>query len=81
MTIKHLRQKANLTQKVLAQKIYCDQTTISKYEKGIAIPKIEQLPKLADILHCSIEELVFALIITKEQNDEANKNKQSNCVK
>lgn len=69
MTIKHLRQKVNLTQKVLAQKIYCDQTTISKYEKGIAIPKIEQLPKLAKVLNCSIEELVLALIETKEQRN------------
>ena len=70
MTIKHLRQKENITQNSLALMIYCDQTTISKYEKGIAVPKIEQLPKLANALNCSIEDVVYALIETKKQFKE-----------
>lgn len=66
MTIKHLRQIRNFTQEDLAAQLNCKQTSISKYEKGIAMPKTEQLPKLAEILHCSIEELVLALIETKQ---------------
>ena len=74
MTIKHLRQLKNLTQATMAKKLCCKQTSISKYEKGLAMPKIEQLPELAKILNCSIEEIVLALIATKKQNRGAVEN-------
>lgn len=67
MTIKNIRQLKNITQCDVAIKLNCNQTSISKYEKGIAEPKIEQIPKLAKILDCSIEDIVKAIIETKEE--------------
>lgn len=66
MNLAHLRKTNKISQTVLAQKIFLDQTTISKYERGVMYPSIELLPKLAEILNCSIEELVLALIETKQ---------------
>lgn len=65
-TLLYLRRKVKISQKVLAQNLHMDQTTISKYERGLNYPSLETLPKLAEILHCSIEELVLALIETKQ---------------
>lgn len=65
MTLKHFRQLKDYTQASLAKKLSVDQTTISKYEKGLITPSIEQLPTIAKILNCSIEELVYAIIATK----------------
>lgn len=71
MTIKLLRQMRNFTQETLAKQLECKQTSISKYEKGVSMPKIEQLPRIAEILNCSIEDVVLALIETKNQSKEA----------
>ncbi len=70
MNLSYFRKKSNLTQTNLAEKIYLDQTTISKYEKGKITPPVEQLPKLAQVLNCSIEELVYAIIETKNQKEK-----------
>lgn len=66
MNMAHYRHSSKISQTTLAQKLFLDQTTISKYEKGLISPPIELLPKIAEILHCSIEELVLALIETKQ---------------
>ena len=67
MQLAHIRKNKKITQFELARKLFVDQTTISKYELGKISPTIEQLPKLAKILGCSIEEIVMALIETKTQ--------------
>lgn len=66
MNVAHLRKINKISQTDLAQKLFLDQTTISKYEHGVIYPSIELLPKLAEILNCSIEELVLALIETRQ---------------
>lgn len=73
MTIKHLRQIQNFTQEDLAAQLKCKQTSISKYEKGMAMPKIEQLPQIAKILNCTIEQVVLSLIETKNQAREVER--------
>lgn len=68
MTLNHIRKNKKITQFNLAKQLFVDQTTISKYECGKISPTIEQLPKLAKILGCSIEEIVYALIETKKES-------------
>lgn len=64
--MKKLRTENHLTQTDLAKKLFISQKTVSAYESGKRQPSIEQLPKIAEILHCSIEDLVLALIATKQ---------------
>lgn len=63
--MKIFRKKVGLTQLGLAKKLYISQTLVSSWENGLREPSIDILPKLAKILHISIEELVFAIIETK----------------
>lgn len=71
MTLFHLRKRAKETQSKLAKALLLDQTTVSKYEKGKILPPIIIIPKLAELLNCSIEELVFAIIETQKQEASA----------
>ena len=66
MTISQIRTNANLKQINVSIKLGVKVNTVCQWEKGSRSPKIEQLPKLAKVLNCSIEELVYALIETKE---------------
>lgn len=45
------------TQKDLADKLFVNQTAVSQWERGAAFPSAGKLPILADLLHCSIDEL------------------------
>lgn len=63
----NLRKNLKLSQSELAKKLYLSQRTISSYENGTRTPPIDLLPKLAEVLNCSIEELVYAIIDTKNQ--------------
>jgi transcriptional regulator with XRE-family HTH domain len=56
-TIRNHRKKLRLTQSALAQKMGTDQTAISKWERGQAMPRAEKLPALARVLHCRIDDL------------------------
>ena len=72
---KDLRKHSGLTQQMIANKIFVNQKTISNWEKGQREPSCQILPKLADVLNCSIEELVLAIIETK--NNAKTKDLQS----
>jgi len=74
MNIKLLRENRKLSQKEVYLNLNLNQNTYSQYETGKRQPKIEQLPKLAEILDCSIEELVLALIETKKQAQQESFN-------
>ncbi len=68
MLDKFLKEK-QITQSYLAKKLKISQSAISQWNSGTT-PKIEQLPKLAEVLNCSIEELVYAIIETKNRVKE-----------
>ena len=57
MNIKSLRLKKNISQEVLADIMGVNQTAISQWEMGKSNPASEKLPKLAEALQCSIDEL------------------------
>mgnify|MGYP004577800323 CR=1 FL=1 len=57
LQIQRLRKANNISQSELAQKLNVKQSTVSMWECGINTPKTEQLPTLAKIFNCSIDEL------------------------
>lgn len=52
-----LRKKVG-TQKEFSFLINCDQTTISKWEKGESLPKTKDLRKIAKVLGVTVDELI-----------------------
>ena len=57
-TIKKLRQEKELTQSQLAELLKLDQTTISKWELGKALPDSQMLIRLAEFFDVSTDFLL-----------------------
>lgn len=57
MRIRELREVAGLTQAQLAALMGLTQCTISAWEAEVYLPKARQLPALARVLVCSINDL------------------------
>lgn len=49
-----LRKASKMTQREVADLLNITPQSISKWEKGEALPSIEYLPKLAEMFHCGI---------------------------
>ena len=56
--IAELRKAAGLTQEEFATRLCVTQGAVSQWEQGIASPSIDKLPKLAEILGCTVDELL-----------------------
>ena len=56
--LKVARKAAGMTQKQLADALGCTQKDISRWESGLHEPGALTLKKIAQILSCSMEELV-----------------------
>ncbi len=54
------RKELGMTQKDLADKLNITDKAVSKWERGIACPDTASIPKLAQILGISLEELMTA---------------------
>ena len=52
--LKNIRLQQGLSQKQVADYLMVSPQSISKWEKGEALPSIEYLPKLAECLNCDI---------------------------
>lgn len=57
-TLKELRQRAGLTQKQLADKLWLSKATVSYYEQSLRYPSPEILIKLSKIFHVSSDYLL-----------------------
>ena len=66
--IKQLREKNNLTQEQLAEKINISRQAISKWEVGKTLPDYASLEKLCEVFNVSITEILSA-------SSETNSNK------
>lgn len=64
--ITFLRKEKGMTQNDLAQKMNVTDKAVSKWERDLSRPDINSIPKLAEILGITVEELVNAQ--TKEEN-------------
>lgn len=61
MRIKELREAANLQQKQVAEHMGVLQSAVSNWETEVALPKARQLPLLAQVLGCSIDDLFMPM--------------------
>lgn len=64
--IKELRQKNNMSQNILAEKIPINREAISKWENGRTIPDSSTIIRLSEIFNVSIDEIMFGEYRSKE---------------
>ena len=58
MGFKKARMTANLTQSAIAEKLGISRTTVAMWETGESLPRADKLPQLAEILGCTVDELL-----------------------
>lgn len=63
--IKEMREQRGITQVELAQKLSVQQSAIAAWETGKSMPRAERFVRLAEILNCSVDELLGK---TKQKN-------------
>ncbi len=69
--ITEIRKKKNMTQKDVANYLNVSDRAVSKWERGESYPEITTLPKLAELLEISVDELLRGSIENKDlKNDE-----------
>ena len=64
------RKELGMTQQELADKLFVSVKTISKWETNRGNPEINLIPKIANILDISINELFSGLEEDDEEEDE-----------
>ena len=67
------RKEKGLTQKGLAQQLNITDKAVSKWERNLACPDIGTIPRLAEILELSVEELLNVSPAEKKGSPEAEK--------
>lgn len=70
MMIAELRKQYGMTQLELAEKMGVTDKAVSKWERDLSCPDINSIPKLAEILGVSVEELMQ---VKKEAEEPASK--------
>lgn len=58
MNIREMRRMLEMTQKELAEKVSVDQSMICQIERGTKIPTILLANEIAQVLGCSLKDLV-----------------------
>ena len=52
------RLAADMTQGQLAEAVGCTQKDVSRWERGVYSPRVDVLVKMAEVLGCSIDDLI-----------------------
>jgi len=68
--IYNLRKEKNMTQLALASQLNMTDKAVSKWERGIACPSVDIIPKLAGILGVRTEELINGTASDTAGSDE-----------
>lgn len=55
--IRQYRERAEITQKEMADRLGVKQSAVSMWETGTALPRADMLPKIAKLLGCTISDL------------------------
>lgn len=72
--ISSLRKEKGMTQNDLAEKMNVTDKAVSKWERNLSCPDVNTIPKLAEILGISVEELLNA------QKKEVSNNNKTNEI-
>ena len=57
--LKSLRRERKMTQEDIAIIFHISQTSVSKYERGEAVPDLETVVKMADYFGVSVDEFII----------------------
>ncbi|MBQ9745297.1 MAG: helix-turn-helix transcriptional regulator [Clostridia bacterium] len=68
--ITSLRKEKGYTQKELADRMNVTDKAVSKWERGISMPDVGSLPRLAEVLGVSVDELLCAQSACAEHTEE-----------
>ena len=66
-TISALRREKGLTQLELAQQMGVTDKAVSKWERDLSFPDVASLPKLAEVLGTSVDELLEVKTAAQEE--------------
>lgn len=58
LSMKCMRERAGLTRRDVIPRVNKSIMTMSRWERGIALPSYDYLKKLASLYSCSVDELV-----------------------
>ena len=67
--LKTMRKAKGYTQEELAIKLNVVRQTVSKWEKGLSVPDVDVLSKIADILDTKVSILLGGTITDEDDND------------
>ena len=73
--ISYLRKEKGMTQSDLAEKMNVTDKAVSKWERNLSCPDVNTIPKLAEILGISVEELLNA-----QKKEVSNNNKMNEIL-
>ena len=72
--ITHLRNVANISQEVLADKLSVSRQSVSKWEMDQALPQIDKVLQLCQIFSVSADELLYdKIVINRSKDSRTNK--------
>lgn len=66
--IKNARKNLNMTQQALGEYLAVTDRAISKWERGLSCPDIDNLKNMAHLFHCSIAEIVNGIRLETTQS-------------
>lgn len=70
--ISNLRKEKDMTQEDLAQALYVDRSIVSKWERGIYIPKYDIILKLSNLFEVSVNEIYYGERVSKDNKNKIN---------
>ena len=66
--LKKIRKDKGYTQEILAEKLNVVRQTVSKWEKGLSLPDVDMLSKIANVLETDVNILLDGQITTTDQS-------------
>ena len=66
-----LRKEHGMTQLELAEKMGVTDKAVSKWERDLSFPDVNSIPKLAEILNVTVDEIMHVKADTKENAGES----------
>lgn len=67
--LKKIRKDKGYTQEILAEKLNVVRQTVSKWEKGLSLPDVDMLSKIANVLETDVSILLDGQITTTDQSE------------
>ena len=67
--LKKIRKDKGYTQEILAEKLNVVRQTVSKCEKGLSLPDVDMLSKIANVLETDVNILLDGQITTTDQSE------------